>query len=164
MAYNSRTGTLAAGQRGAAANVYTGNYATGARGAATNAGTGISAATRQGTAGNVYTGNEISGGQSVYYNRNTGEVARTGHISGDEGTLVNMNGNVYAGHDGNIYRHTDDGWQELNQGSGWEPSQGQSQAREQLDRDMAARDRGGERYAGRMNTNRSMSRGGGRRR
>ena len=40
MSYNSRTGTVAAGQRGVAGNAYTGNYAYGARGAAVNPRTG----------------------------------------------------------------------------------------------------------------------------
>jgi hypothetical protein len=46
----------------------------------------------------------------------------------------------------------------------WQSSRDMSQTRQQLDRDMSARYQGADRYAGRMQTNRSMSRGGFRRR
>jgi hypothetical protein len=162
MSYNSRTGTLAAGQRGAAANVYTGRYASGARGAATNASTGVSAATRQATVGNARTGQEISAGQSVMYDRNTGEAVRTGHISGDQGTVARVGDDVYAGHDGNVYRRSDSGWEQVERGGG--STYSAEQTRQQLERDMSARSHGAERYAGRQASTRAMSRGGGRRR
>lgn len=146
MAYNSRTGTLAAGQRGAVANVYTGQYAAGARGVATNARTGITAATRQETRGNAYTGHEVSAGQSVFYNRNTGEVTHTSHISGDHGNVVNIDGNIYAGHDGNVYHHTDDGWKSMVGGGGSQPATLDASDRASLDRDRSARTLGEQRF------------------
>jgi hypothetical protein len=167
MAYNSRTGTLAAGQRGAVSNVYTGRYAEGARGAATNAGAGVAAATRQGTIGNAATGSEVSAGQSAIYNRNTGEVTRTGHVSGEQGTIARVGDDVYAGHDGNVYQRTDDGWQQMperDRPSTERPSTMPAQTQQQLDRDMSARSHGAERYAGRQQSVRAMPRGGGRRR
>jgi hypothetical protein len=167
MAYNSRTGTLAAGQRGAVSNVYTGRYAEGARGAATNAGAGVAAATRQGTIGNAATGSEVSAGQSAIYNRNTGEVTRTGHVSGEQGTIARVGDDVYAGHDGNVYQRMDDGWQQMperDRPSTERPSTMPAQTQQQLDRDMSARSHGAERYAGRQQSVRAMPRGGGRRR
>ena len=161
MAYNSRTGTLAAGQRGAVANVYTGRYAEGGRGVATNAGAGVTAATRQGTIGNAATGSEVSAGQSAIYNRNTGEVTRTGHISGEQGTIARVGDDVYAGHDGNVYQRTDDGWRQMperDRPSTERPSTLPGQTQQQLDRDMSARSHGAERYAGRQQSVRAMPR------
>jgi hypothetical protein len=163
MSYNSRTGTLAAGQRGAAANVYTGRYASGSRGAATNANTGMSAATRQGTVGNVRTGQEISAGQSVFYDRNTGDAVRTGHISGEQGTIARVGDEIYAGHDGNVYRRSEDSWEQVERGSG--STREAERTRQQLDRDFSARSQGADRYAGRQASTGAMRRsGGGRRR
>ncbi|MEJ1965432.1 MAG: autotransporter [Gammaproteobacteria bacterium] len=150
MSYNSRTGTLAAGQRGAVQNVYTGNYASGARGVAANPNTGIVAAGRGGTIGNANTGREITAGQASIYNRNTGNTTDIAGIHGDRGTVVDVNGDLYAGHDGHVYRRGDDGWQR-HDSDGWQPiDRSQPQARD-LDRERTARSEGAQRYGGRQN-------------
>ncbi len=119
-AYNSVTGTRVAGQRGAVENVYTGNYAYGARGAAHNDNSGVSAWGGHGTAGNENTGREISGGHATVYNPNTGNVSHIAGAHGNEGNAVlDVNGNVYAGHDGHVYQRNDDGsWKQLSRPSG----------------------------------------------
>ena len=96
MSYNSRTGTLAAGQRGAA--------------------------------------------------RNTGEAVRTGHIRGEQGTVARVGDDIYAGHDGNVYQRSDNGWEQLERGGA--STQAAEQTRQQLDRDMSAQSHGAEQYAG----------------
>jgi hypothetical protein len=162
MAYNSRTGTLAAGQRGAAANVYTGRYASGARGTATNPSTGVSTATRQATVGNARTGREAQAGQSVTYDRDTGAAVRTGHVSGEQGSIARVGDDIYAGSDGNVYQRNGNDWEQLERSGG--STRAAEQTRQQLDRDLSARSTGAERYAGQQTSTRSMSRGGGRRR
>lgn len=171
MAYNSRTGALAAGQRGAAANVYTGRYASGARGAATNTQTGVRGATRQGTVGDIRTGAEISAGQSAIYNPNTGDVTRTGHISGEQGSVVRVGDDFYAGADGSVYQRGENGWEQVDSARPTPSETRQqldhdfatSETRQQLDRDLSARSHGADRYAGRQASTRSMARGGRRR-
>ena len=113
-AYNSTTGTRAIGARGAVANVYTGGYAYGSRGGAYNENTGNAAWGARGTAGNVGTGNEISGARGGFYNSETGDVTRYGGVRGDNGGVGHIGDDVYAGHDGNIYKKTDGGWQQMN--------------------------------------------------
>ncbi len=154
--YNPRTGAYA---RGAAAY---GPY--GSRGVAQawNPRTGTYAQTRQGS--NIY-GNW--GSSSVQ----RGDAwARTGHVTnyrtgattrgvqtGAGGSAVTRTGvagrttvargaggDVYAGHDGNVYRRSSDGsWQHWNNG-GWNAST-PAQTRGQLDRDSQARTTGAER-------------------
>jgi len=101
MSYNSRTGTLAAGQRAAVGNVYTGNVAAGSRGVAVNPRTGQAVAGGRVAVGNVGSG---QGGSAAWARGSSGGVARVGD-------------DVYASHDGNVYRRTDSGWQERSGGS-----------------------------------------------
>jgi hypothetical protein len=125
--YNPNTGTYA---RGAEANTA---YGSRAAGEAYNPYTGASAATRQGS--NAYG----SWGQSVY-NKN-GETAYTQHASNAYGTAASAqtsaggkaagvntaygttaagktsSGDMYASHDGNVYKNTGSGWQSYNNGS-----------------------------------------------
>ena len=146
MSYNSSTGVLAAGQRGAVQNVYTGNYAAGARGAATGPG-GRTVIGAGGTAGNVYTGSNISGGHAVVYNRNTGTATGIAGVKGNQGGIVDVGGNVYAGHDGNVYKHTDNGWESMVGGRGSTQYQRPSAAQTRtLDYDRYSRNMGGQRY------------------
>jgi len=125
--YNPTTGTYARG-----ATVST-PYGSRAAGEAYNPYTGASAATRQGS--NAYG----SWGQSVY-NKN-GETAYTQHASNAYGTAASAqtsaggkaagmstaygttaagktsSGDMYATHDGNVYKNTGSGWQSYNNGS-----------------------------------------------
>jgi hypothetical protein len=102
MSYNSRTGTVAAGQRGVASNAYTGNYAYGARGAAVNPRTGQAVSGGRVTTGNVY----------------SGQAGSAGYVRGQSGGAVRVGNDVYATHDGTVYRNTGSGWQQ-NSGGGW---------------------------------------------
>lgn len=125
--YNPTTGTYARG-----ATVST-PYGSRSAGEAYNPYTGASAATRQGS--NAYG----SWGQSVY-NKN-GETAYTQHASNAYGTAASAqtsaggkaaatstaygntaagktsSGDMYAAHDGNVYKNTGSGWQTYNNGS-----------------------------------------------
>lgn len=121
ISYNSRTGIAAAGQRGAVGNVYTGNYASGARGVATGPGGNVIGGSHV-DIGNVNTGNEISGTRGAYYNQSTGEVTKFGGIHGEQGTIGHVGDDVYAGHDGSVYRNTGSGWEKFTPGSGWAPA------------------------------------------
>lgn len=133
--YNPRTGTYARG-----ASAY-GPYGSRSAAQAYNPRTGTYAQTRQGS--NVY-GNW--GSSSV---QRGDDWARTGHVTnratgtttrgfetsggaagisrnGDNGrTSVGRagNGDVYAGHDGNVYRKQGESWQQWN-GDGWSSSSG----------------------------------------
>lgn len=178
--YNPRTGTYA---RGAAAY---GPY--GARGYAEayNPRTGTSARTRQGT--NYYS----SWGSTAV--RRGDDWVRTASVRGDEGGAMRYhtsNGNsgtvgrygddLYAGKDGNVYRRTDNGWQNYDNGN-WndvnrqERTQATSTTKEnlnrdfnresaqQLDRQSAQRNMGNQRANSARSFQRSapsMSRGGG---
>ncbi len=135
-AYNSRTGVAAAGQRGSVGNVYTGNYASGSRGAAVNTRTGSAVAGRSATVGNAYSGNEVTARQGVARGPDGGTTSY-GSIRGDEGGVARVGNNVYAGHDGNVYRNTGNGWEQHTPGSGWQNSGGANAST--LDRERSGR-------------------------
>jgi hypothetical protein len=172
--YNSRTGIASAGQRSAVRNVYTGNYAYGGRGVAAGPNGGVVAGGKI-TVGNSGTGNEATARRGAAYNPNTGEVTTYGTISGEKGTVARVGDDVYAGHDGNVYRRTESGWEQHTPGGGWAPVTGAGQEPnrnpgggnqvQQLDRDRQARDLGAQRSqalrASSMNMNRSFRGGGG---
>ena len=142
--YNSTTGRISAGQKAAVQNVYTGNYAYGKRGATYNPNTGVTARGGTATRGNVYSGNQ--------------GTATWGRAKGPGGQTVSaakVNNNVYAGHDGNVYRNTGSGWQKYDNGS-WnnvqKPAQSSRQGRSQvstesLDSQRRARQAGDQRSA-----------------
>ena len=126
--YNPTTGTYARGAEASTA------YGSRAVGQAYNPYTGAYAATRQGS--NAYG----SWGQSVY--SKNGETAYTQHASNAYGTAASAqtssggkaagvstahgdtaagktsSGDMYATHDGNVYKNTGSGWQSYNNG-GW---------------------------------------------
>jgi hypothetical protein len=172
--YNSRTGIASAGQRTAVQNVYTGNYAYGGRGVAVGPNGGVVAGGKV-TVGNANTGNEATARRGAAYNPNTGEVTTFGSVHGENGTIARVGDDVYAGHDGNVYRRTESGWEQHTPGGGWAPVGGSGQEPnrnpgggnqvQQLDRDRAARDMGAQRSqalrANTMNMNRSFRGGGG---
>ncbi len=101
--YNSATGVAGAGQRGGAYNAYTGNYAAGERGTVTNTNTGASATGARGTVGNAYTGNSISGGRGTVTGPGGNSTSVAG-VHGDDSGVARVGNNVYADHDGNIYK------------------------------------------------------------
>ena len=131
--YNSRTGIASAGQRGAVQNVYSGNYAAGERGVAKGPG-GTVAVGQRGTVGNAYTGREVSGGQGQVYNPKTGQGVSVGGVHGNQGGVGHIGDDVYATHDGNVFRKTDEGWQQRS-GGNWNPATPSAG----LERDSAAR-------------------------
>ena len=101
-AYNSRTGTIAAGQRAAVGNVYTGNYAYGKRGAAYN----------------PNTGQAVKGGTVTVGNAGSGQSQTASWVRGNDGGVMKVGDDIYAGKDGTVYRKGDSGW-EKNSGGGW---------------------------------------------
>ncbi len=172
--YNPSTGTYA---RGAAAY---GPY--GARGYAEayNPRTGTSARTRQGS--NYYS----SWGSSAV--RRGDDWVKSGHYRGQEGGgmryrtsdgnsgFVGRKGDdLYAGRDGNVYRRSDSGWQnwdnggwnDVNRGDANRPTPNTDRNRDsinQLDRQHSQRNQGNQRARSSQSFNRgrsSMSRGGG---
>ncbi|MEI9991704.1 MAG: hypothetical protein WDM86_16890 [Rhizomicrobium sp.] len=150
--YNPQTGRVVAGAGGSARNIYNGNAAAGGRRTVINTDTGrvmreAGSATRTGNgataAGGFAThgaGGNAAGAGYVHYDRATGNVSHGG--------AVDVNGNIYAGHDGNVYHYDRDNHD-------WEKAGGDgrftraSQADPSLDRERAARDRGVEREQGR---------------
>ncbi len=126
IAYNPYTGRGAAGQAGVATNAYTGNAAAGARGANYNPQTGVVSGSAAGATYNASTGQVTAGGRGFAYNTKT-----------DTGVAVGKN-NVYAGHDGEVYRynkssgleqHTNSGWQSVNRPTELQNIQNQQGAR-----------------------------------
>ena len=107
-----------------------------------NTRTGAAAAGRTGTVGNAYTGNEVKAGQGVVRGPG-GNTTRVGGVKGEDGGAMRVGDNVFAGKDGNVYKH--------NEGGGWdqvtrpEPRSGQQPGqfdRGQLDRERTARTNG----------------------
>ena len=84
-------------------------------------------------------------------------MSRTGPGAGNRTTVGRTGGgDVYAGHDGNVYQRTDTGWQQSNGSGGWngvgnaEPRNTNAGAQtSQLDRDSAARSTGNDRTTSR---------------
>src|SRR5438876_4823406 len=136
-------GPYGSATRGAGYNPYTGTYARGAsvstpygsRSAAQadNPYTGTYAQTRQGSSPTAQWGSSYvsRGNQSAnmgHYSTANGTVAG---ISGSQGgkaagastawgntaAAKTANGNMYAGHDGNVYKNTGNGWQKYDNGS-----------------------------------------------
>jgi len=176
--YNPQTGRVVAGQGGAAGNIYTGSA--GAAGQRTVVNTNTGQVTREaggvargpggaGAAGAFSTSGAAGNAQGagyIRYDRATGDVNRGG--------VVDVNGNIYAGRDGNVYRHDADGWEK----AGGNNQFARSQPAAGLDTDRMARDhsfqrqsasgsgcnRGSFSGAGRMGGMRSFGGGGFRRR
>ncbi len=127
MSYNSRTGNLSAGQRSAVGNVYSGNYAYGGRSGTVNTGTGGSASGGRVTAGNVYTGNQVTAGR-VSGTTGSGESGSAAWARGEQGGVARVGDDVYAGHDGNVYKRGEGGgWEQQQPGGSWEGVQDRGQ-------------------------------------
>jgi hypothetical protein len=132
--YNSTIGRAYRGAGGIVSNAYTGNYAAGARKATYNAQTGIVHGGPAGVAGNAHTGESVSGSRGFRYNTATlNGVAQAGN-------------NIYADHDGNIYRASpSSGWQRYD-GQGWRSWSGSKSIRSSMDSWQSARGLGDERW------------------
>jgi hypothetical protein len=143
--YNPQTGRVVAGRGAAVGNIYSGNGAAGGARTAVNTNTGRvtnsvgglsrgpAGATAAGAFNTMGAGGDAKGGGYVHYNRATGDVNRGG--------VVDVNGNMYAGRDGNVYRNSGDGWEKM----GGDNRFARSQPAAGLDNDRLARSRGFER-------------------
>jgi len=171
-AYNPRTGIYA---RGGAAY---GPYGAGAAAQAYNPRTGTYAATRQGTNYNSSWGTTAVGrgdnwAQTAHYSgQNAGAMGYT-TSNGNSGAVGYKGDDLYAGHDGNVYKKTDDGWNKYQNGS-WNqvqkpqtptqmPSSFQGANRDnlsQLNHDNFSRAEGAQRSAG-FQSFQGRARGGG---
>jgi hypothetical protein len=142
----SRTvaGPYGSATRGAAYNPYTGTAARGATastpygsrsvGQAYNPYTGTYAATKQGSSPTAQWGSSVvsKGNQTAYTQHYTTARGTTGSVQTSSGAKAaasrtaygnttaakTSSGDMYAGHDGNVYKNTGSGWQSYNSG-GW---------------------------------------------
>jgi hypothetical protein len=115
--YNPQTGRVVAGRGGAAGNIYTGNGIAGGTSTAVNTNTGrvtqsggVATRTGQGaTAAGGFNsagrGGDAQGAGYIHYDRDTGDISHGG--------AVDVNGNIYAGKDGHVYKHDDSGWHSM---------------------------------------------------
>ncbi len=116
-AYNSRTGAVAVGHRGAVENVYTGNYAYGGHVAGVDPTNKIA-----GQAGRVTVGNEDSGRSATFSHMDVtgpdGKHLDAGDVRGQGGAVGHISNNVYGARDGNVYHYNSDThqWDQLNSG------------------------------------------------
>ncbi|MHA6205388.1 hypothetical protein ACXU4B_13260 [Dyella soli] len=142
--YNPQTGRVVGGQGGAAVNPYTGNAVAGGQRTTVNTQTGrvteqagVAGRTNQGAgaAGAFNTqgaGGDARGAGYVHYDKATGEVSRGG--------VVDVNDQVYAGKDGNVYQYSEDGgWQKVDPSGKFDKVSGPDSA--DTNRDRMARDR-----------------------
>jgi hypothetical protein len=143
--YNSRTGIAAAGQRGAVHNVYNGNYAAGRSGVAVGP-EGGAIAGQHVTAGNVRTGTQVTANRGAVYNPNSGNTTQYGGIHDRNGGVAHVGDNVYAGHDGNVYKKTDSGWQSMVQGGATRLDSANTAQIQNLNRENDARSFGNDRF------------------
>jgi hypothetical protein len=141
--YNPETGRAVAGRGGAVGNIYTGNGAVAGGRTVVNTDTGqvtrqVGGAARTDTgavAGGAFNSAGAAGSAKgagyIRYDNATGEV--------NHGGVANINGDVYAGRDGNVYRY--------NQSGGWEKAGANNrftstQANASLNRERATQNRG----------------------
>jgi hypothetical protein len=141
--YQTAYGPYGAATRAASYNPYTGTYKSGAAvatpygsrsaGQAYNPYTGTYAATRQGSSptaqwGQSYVSNGNKSAYTQHYSTAQGTVASaqgsqggkaygTSNAHGTTAVGKTSGGDVYAGHDGNVYKNTGEGWQKYDNGS-----------------------------------------------
>jgi len=125
--YNPYTGTYARGgtvstpygSRSAAQayNPYTGTYAQTRQGSSPNAQWGssyVSRGNQSATMGHYSTANGTVAGATTSQG---GKVAASSTKWGNSAVGKTASGNVYAGHDGNVYKNTGNGWEKYDNGS-----------------------------------------------
>jgi hypothetical protein len=116
-AYNSTTGALITGQKGALKNVFSGGYAYGARDTATNTKIGATVSAGNVTVGNAHKGTSTTVGGII--DGKPGEPARSVvGVKDDRGTVIAVAGSgdrqVFGTKDGNVYRRGDNGqWEQV---------------------------------------------------
>ena len=145
--YNPQTGRVVAGRGAAAGNIASGNGIAGGTRTTANTNTGRvtqsagaiargpGGATAAGAFNTTGAGGDAKGAGYVRSSERTGEVHRGG--------VADINGDMYAGRDGNVYRNTGDGWEKM----GADNRFARSQPATGLDSERMARGRGMEREA-----------------
>jgi hypothetical protein len=125
--YNPYTGTYARGATAStpygsrtaaqAYNPYTGAYAQTRQGSNAYGSWGSSVYSKNGTT--TYTQHESNayGSEATAYNNKGGEAAATSTKYGSSAAAKSSSGDMYAAHDGNVYKNTGSGWQTYNNGS-----------------------------------------------
>lgn len=118
--HNPETGRAVAGEGRAVGDVYTGEGAVAGHSVSSNAQTGrvsrhagAAGRTTEGAAAagafeSHGTGGDVAGAGYARYDRDTGQLSRGG--------VAEVNGDVYAGRDGQIYRQTETGWEQAGRG------------------------------------------------
>ena len=129
--YNPYTGTRGHGYAARNINAYTGRTTAVAGGIARGPG----GATAAGAFNTTGPGGDAQGAGYARTSDRTGEVHRGG--------ALDINGNIYAGRDGNVYRNTGSGWEKM----GGDNRFASSQPAAGLDGERLARERGTEREA-----------------
>lgn len=152
--YNPQTGRAVAGGGGVAVNPYTGQAAAGGQRTVVNTNTGR--VTQR--AGGAVVGPEGTAGARAFDSEGNRVDARGAggfHYNADTGTMhkggvVEVNDNVYAGRDGNVYRHDENGWTQVDRPSESRNLSGATRDNPPpgLDNDRFARERGNERIQG----------------
>ncbi|MET0655006.1 MAG: hypothetical protein ABWY94_05485 [Pseudoxanthomonas sp.] len=147
--YNPQTGRVVAGERGVAVNPYTGQAGIAGDRTSVNTRTGqvteragAAVAGPHGAAGAGAFDSEgkridAKGAGGFHYNADTGAL--------HHGGVVEVNDDIYAGHDGNVYHHDADGWNKVDKPDRSQNLSGQTR---DLDRDRLARERGNQRMSG----------------
>ncbi|MES2033077.1 MAG: hypothetical protein V4466_02780 [Pseudomonadota bacterium] len=145
--YNPTTGRVVAGQGGSISNIYTGEGVAGGSRTVVNTNTGR--VTQQaGVAGRGSEGAgaarafksdgarvDAAGAGYIHYDRDTGDISKGG--------VVDINGNIYAGKDGQVYKRDANGeWSQAGAGGRFSKVERPDST---LDRERASRDRGFER-------------------
>ncbi len=147
--YNPQTGRVVSGDVAGAGNAYTGRAGVAGDRTVVNTRTGrvtdSAGAAARGPGGAAGVGGFDSDGNRV-------DVAGAGgfHYNADSGSLqgggaVKVNDDIYAGHDGNVYRHDENGWEQVTRPDGGTRAPVQTR---DLDRDRIARERGQQRING----------------
>ena len=125
--YNPYTGTYARGASASgpwgstaaaqAYNPYTGAYAQTHQSSNAYGSWGNSVYSKNGTT--TYTQHEsnANGSEATAYNTKGGEAAATSTKYGSSAAAKSSSGDMYASHDGNVYKNTGSGWQTYNNGS-----------------------------------------------
>jgi hypothetical protein len=82
----------------------------------------------------------VSGGRVTTGNVYSGQSGSAGYIRGQSGGAARVGNDLYASHDGSVYRNTGGGWQQ-NSGGGW-GNVSESTRNQALDREQQARSSG----------------------
>ena len=154
--YNPQTGRVVAGGTATAVNPYTGQAARAGERTVVNTSTGRVTQAAGGAA--IGPNGAAAGGAFNTQGPNGGDARGAGgfHYNADTGTLnrggvVEVNDNVYAGRDGNVYKHDGNGWTQVDRPDRSQNLSGQTRQdldSSALDGDRIARERGDERVRG----------------